>query len=289
MSRSRLIFSVVVVLLGVAAVALINVWQADGSKEIHQRLANVDQALRSAGSARVTFNAEIKPQVSGPSATLQGTSMIKFGDTADWDTTYSSIVADGKAPIQAHGVRVGQDTYFSSPSMEPEDGRSWFTAETPAAWGGLFADPRLGLGDFTVWNEFLADTTEANAFDGATDELPDVDGAEHEYKIRCTPQQDAGCPPPFDSGLDDVFDQAVYQRMSAWIDDEGRVRKLEVDLSVIYAGDDGSYAPTPDHPYGEYFAKMTFTLDEFGTPVTVTAPPDDQITQSRVVGISQPG
>jgi len=289
MSRRRLIFSVVVVLLGVAGVALTNVWKADGPKEIHQRLANVDAKLRKAGSARVTFNAEIKPQVSGPSAALQGTSMIKFGDTADWDTTYSSIVADGKAPVQARGIRVGQDTYFSSPSMKPEDGRPWFTAKTPAAWGGLLADPRLGLGDFAVWKEFLVDTTEKNAFDGATDELPDVDGAEHEYKIRCTPQQDAGCPAPFDSGLDDVFDQAVYHTMSAWIDDDGRVRKLAVDLSVIYAGEDGEYAVTPGHPYGEYFVKATFTLDQFGTPVTVTAPPDDQITQSRVVGVSQPG
>jgi hypothetical protein len=285
MSRRRIIFSVVVVVFGAAAIALTTVWKPEGSKEIHQRLANVSQKLRSVGSARVTFNADIEPQVAGPWATLQGTSMIKFGATEDWDTTYSSIVANGKAPFQAHGVRVGQDTYFSSPKIVPEDRRPWFNAKTPAAWGTLLADPTLGLTDFTVWEGFLSNTTAQNAFDGKTDELPDVKGADHEYRVRCTPKIDAGCPPPFGSGLDDVFDQVpTYPLISAWIDDDGLVRKLEVSMSLMYQGD-GTTSGAVGHPSGEYIAKMTFSLDKFGTPVTVTAPPADQVTESRTVAL----
>ncbi|MFU8854682.1 hypothetical protein ACNAW0_27470 [Micromonospora sp. SL1-18] len=91
-------------------------------------------------------------------------------------------------------------TYYSSPSVVAADGRPWYESHTPANWGALFANPDMGVADFPVWQRFLEDVTVEVANDGKTDKLPDVKGAEHEYKLHCTPGSDVGCPPPFRTG-----------------------------------------------------------------------------------------
>lgn len=281
MSRARIIYSAVVLLLGAVALFVVSNIDAPGSSaEAQKRLTGVQQRLREAGSARVSFTAEIRPQVSGQKATFTGTSLVKFGETDEWDTTYSSIAADGQAPIEGRAVRAGQETYLTSPSLKADDGRAWFKSTTPAFWGNTMANPNLGLGDVTIWSNFLARTPKQYAFDSATDELPDVEDAEHEFQVRCTPTQDPNCPPPFGSDLDALFGEAGFPLYQAWIDDDGLLRKLYVKFSMINSGSGPADAMRPQ---GEYIAQMTFTLDDFGTPVTVTAPPADQVTQSRLV------
>ena len=285
MSRGRVIYIVVVLLLGAAALVAVTMLEGDSPERTARRLTSVGQKLRSVGSARVAFTAQIRPQLGGAAAAWQGTSMIKFGDTEDWDTTYTSIVAEGKAAIQGHGVRVAGTTYFTSPALTTADGRPWFTATTAAFWGAALADPALGLSDFTVWERFLTDADQRNAFSGSTDDLPDVDDADHEYRVRCTPEVDTGCPPPFGSGLDDVFNRVpTYPVFSAWLDDDGLLRKLQVHMSLMYTPEGTPTEAAEIHPQGEYVADMTFELDRFGTPVTVTIPPADQLTRSSVVG-----
>jgi len=282
MSRGRMIFGAVVVTLGLALAVVVTVVKPETPKIVEARVTNVGQRLRSTGSARVRFTAEIHPQISGPSATWAGVSMVKFGDTDDWDTTYTSIVADNKPAIQGHGVRVGTQTYYTSPSLMPADGRPWFSATTGAYWGNVLADPNLGLPDFTLWQRFLSQMSAAQAFSGSTDDLPDVKGASHEYLIRCTPVSDAWCPPPLGTTMDGVFNQVPeYPRFKAWFDDDGLLRKLEVGITFMYRADGtGGANEAAFHPSGEFFANMTFELDKFGTPVAITAPAADQVTKS---------
>ncbi|WP_344254612.1 hypothetical protein [Actinoplanes campanulatus] len=281
MSRGRIILSAVVVLLGAVALFVVsNIDAPGGSADARKLLTGVESRLRAAGSARVGFTAEIRPQVSGPKATFAGTSLIRFGETDEWDTTFSGIVADGQAPVEGRAVRAGRQTYLTSPSLTADDGRAWFAATTPAFWGNTMANPNLGLADLTVWTGFLARTPGQLALNAATEELPDVEDAEHEFRVRCTPTQDPHCPPPFGTDLDALFDEAGFPVYQAWIDDDGLIRKLEVSFSVINSG---TRAADPLRPQGEYQAHLTFTLDDFGTPVTVTAPPADQVTQSRLV------
>ena len=76
----------------------------------------------------------------------------------------------------------------------------------------------------------------------------------------------------------------TYPVFSAWLDDDGLLRKLQVHMSLMYTPEGTPTEAAEIHPQGEYVADMTFELDRFGTPVTVTAPPADQLTRSSVVG-----
>lgn len=283
MSRGRIIFSAVVLLLGVAAVVAISRIDLPESPEAaRERLAGINRELRAAGSAKITFKAQITPQTAGPEATFTGTSVIRFGETDEWDTTFSSIVADDEQPIGARSVRVGGKTYLTSPGLRAEDGRAWFTSTTAAFWGGTLGNPNLGLGDFSVWKNFVARTPPEQAFKSATEDLPDIDGGEHEFLIRCTPSADPNCPPSFGTDLDALFDEVAFPVYKLWLDDDDRVRRLDVEFKMFY-----DPADTPGEaavlPLGEYIANLSFELDDFGDPVTITAPAADQITQSRLV------
>jgi hypothetical protein len=60
------------------------------------------------------------------------------------------------------------------------------------------------------------------------------------------------------------------------------LRRLDVDGSVAWnSALAGGQDPIPNsHPDGEYYYQASFTLDSFGSPVTITMPPDSQVTQS---------
>ncbi|WP_045748627.1 hypothetical protein, partial [Actinoplanes rectilineatus] len=93
LSRGRIIYSLVVILAGVAVIAggeWLNARYGNSIDNIHKRLASVGERLQEAGSARVTFAAEFTPQVAGPTAAFTGTSMIRFGaDSDDANTEYT--------------------------------------------------------------------------------------------------------------------------------------------------------------------------------------------------------
>ncbi|MFC4145215.1 hypothetical protein ACFO0M_03000 [Micromonospora mangrovi] len=271
------------VLVGAAVVAVSTAWKPESREQVAARLTDTGRRLKEAGTARVAFTSEMKPQLGGRKVTLQGTSLVKFGDRPSWETTYAQIAATGHPTLQAKGVHLDDDTYYTSPSIVAEDGRPWFDSHTLADWGSGFSDPDTGVADLMIWQRFLDDVSEGIAANGETDKLPDLKGAPHEYQFRCTPGSDVFCPPPFRTSLDLVFNRVVPPLFSVWIDDAGRLRKLEVETSVLYVDDGRGSDDGFTHPQDEWEIRTSFTLDQFGTPVTVTAPPADQITQSREV------
>lgn len=278
----RIVVGVLVVLVGVLVVVVNTVWKPESREQIAGRLTGTGQRLKEAGTARVTFTSEMRPQLGGRKVTLQGTSLIRFGDRPAWQTTYTRIAATGHPTLQARGVHVDDETYYTSPGMVAADGRPWFDDETLSDWGSGFSDPRMGVSDLMVWQRFLDDVSEGIAANGETDDLPDVKGAPHEYRFRCTPNKDVFCPPPFRTGLDLMFNRVIPPLFSVWIDDSGRLRRLDVETSVLYV-DDGTGNDQFTHPQDEWEIRTSFTLDQFGTPVTVTTPPADQVTQSQQV------
>jgi hypothetical protein len=274
---------VLLVLVGALVVALTTVWKPVDRAEAAARLTGTGQRLKEAGTARVAFSTEMRPQLGGQKVTLQGTSLVKFGERPEWTTTYTQIAATGHPTLQGQGVHVGDEDYYTSPTLETSDGRRWYESHTSADWGSPFANPYLGVADLMVWQRFLDDVSEPIAANGATDELPDLPGAPHEYRFRCTPEKDVFCPPPFRTALDLLFNKVVPPLFSVWVDDAGRLRKLEVETSVLY-DDDGTGSDNGiSHPRDEWEIRTSFTLDGFGTPVTVTMPTADQVTQSRTV------
>lgn len=260
--------------------------RAESPEEVHARLAALNAELIEAGSAKITFTGELAPQVAGPTGRWEGTTLMKFGAEPSWDTAYSTITADGQQPVQAREVHVGADRFYTSPAVRTPDGRPWIEARsTSVDWGSNYSTPEFRVTDFVLWREFFDNISVGHANQAKTEDLPDVPGAKHEYLFRCIPST-PGCPPPIGSFLDDVFNQvALGTTLSAWFDDDGLLRRMQMETSLFYQPDEPGADPNVFHPGGEYFARATWTLDDFGTPVSVAAPPADQVTESRTASV----
>ncbi|WP_045748589.1 hypothetical protein, partial [Actinoplanes rectilineatus] len=224
------------------------------------------------------------PQVAGPTAAFTGTSMIRFGaDSDDANTEYTTVEASGKEPITAKSIRIGDDVWVTSPVMKPQDGRTWIGKGTARSWGNILADPTNELADFTVWKPFIPQVTRDDAFDGwDSKDMADLDGAPYKYEITCGVSSAAanpGCAPPLPDRLGNLFNViGSPMRYQAWLDDTGLLRKLEVNISMAYIASVDTAPKGGGHPQGEYYAHVVFNLDQFGTPVTVTAPDDADVT-----------
>ncbi len=284
-TRGWIVLGVVVVLLtGVVVYGYAN--RRESPEEVAARLSVMNAKLIEAGSARITFTGELAPQVAGPTGRWEGTTLMKFGAEPSWDTTYSLITADGQQPVQGREVHVGTDTFYNSPTVRADDGRPWINArKTSVDWGSQYSTPEFRVTDFALWREFFDNVPVGYANDAATEELPDLPGAEHEFRLRCYPVMPQ-CPPPVGSFLDDVFNSMdIPPTLSAWVDDDGLLRKMQVEASLFYKSGEPGGDPNVFHPSGEYFARATWTLDQFGTAVSVAAPPEGQVSESRTASV----
>jgi hypothetical protein len=150
-------------------------------------------------------------------------------------------------------------------------------------WETGLADPELGLTDYPMWQEFLNNVQRDNGIAAVTDELTDIDGAEHEYRLTCTPGDDAGCPPPFGTPLDQFFNQVPDITWSIWLDGDGRPRRVDVANTLWWDPDLAPAEPGVPHRPEVYEYRATFEFTGFGTAVTVAAPPAKEISEQRVV------
>jgi len=259
---------------------------AESKDATRATLTQTSARLAKAGTARVAFTGGLKPQVAGLTASWSGTTLISFSADPSWESTYAKVEVPGKS-VPAKVLHKGSQTLVSSPALAVPDGRAWVdTRETALLWQHALADPTLGITDFTMWEKILDTVTPVGAAETKTGGLPDVKGAGHEYQVVCF-QTAGSCPPPFGSDkLDYLFNSVGHQlELSAWYDDDGLLRRLDVEGSMLWdtrvAGADNTVPNS--HPDGEYYYNASFTLDNFGSPVTVTMPADNQISQSRGV------
>jgi hypothetical protein len=281
--KGWIVLGVVVALLtGVVVYGYAN--RAESPEEVHARLAAMDAKLIEAGSARITFTGELAPQVAGPTGRWQGTTLMKFGAEPSWDTTYSTITADGQQPVQAREVHVGTDTFYNAPAVQARDGRPWLNARsTSVNWGSNYSSLAFRVTDFVLWREFFDNISVGHANQAKTEDLPDLPGAAHEYRMVCNVSMPQ-CPPPIGSFLDDVFNTANLT-LSAWFDDDGLLRRMQMETDLFYLRDEPGGDPNVFHPSGEYSARATWDLSDFGTAVSVAAPPEDQVSESRTASV----
>lgn len=120
--------------------------------------------------------------------------------------------------------------------------------------------------------------------DKRTDDLAEVAGAPYEYEVACYPS-DGTCPLPFGTNLDLYFNQlGEVPTISAWYGEDGLIRRLDVEGDLDFSPAASQTDPTgAHHPQSAHHYRASFTLDQFGTPVTVTPVPDNKITQSPFV------
>jgi hypothetical protein len=244
-------------------------------------LGNLNKRLEQAGTAVVTFTGTFDPLLNPVETGWSGTSTVRFGAKPSWQTTFDKVDSFGRPSLQAQGLHVDGKTYLRSPAMIPDDRRPWFDADkTGANWQSRYADPDLRIVDLVPWLNFLNGIKEGEAMNAQTDDLKDVEGAPNEYKVKCYRTQ-AACPPPFGMELDTFFNVTPRNpTLSAWLDDDGLLRKFEIAGSLGYdPSRPGADGPLVKHETDEYYYAATFTLDKFGTPLNVIAPPADQVTE----------
>lgn len=274
----------VAALLVVLGVVVQRKLAGDSTDDILDRLTRTSDRLAARHTARVGFTVEVKPQVAGQTATLTGTSLYTFGRTPQSTSTFTSIAVPGQAPITATLVRNGDadHTYAQSPALLLADPNKWVnTNRTPIEWPNTLADPSLEFSDLAQWLSPLDEAVRADAAAATDTKLDPVTGAPHAYFVRCHPSR-PGCPPSFGRRIDNLFNNATSgPTVAAWYDDAGLLRRMVVFGGANWDRSKGgtTAGPLPD----EYFYRLTFTVSDFGTPVTVPQPTAAQIIDSPLV------
>ncbi|MEV6346003.1 hypothetical protein [Actinoplanes sp. NPDC051851] len=287
-----LIYLVAVVLLGVVVYdvasgnRLSGAGYADERDEAYARLSGVSAQLAAAKNARVDFTASLRG--GGLIGDWSGVSSVQFGDSPGWSTTYAKMSAAGTAnpTISARRVHLGDADYYSSERLSAGDGRAWFdAAKTGMVWGDRYSSPQLNLADVTTWLPFVSGISELGAGDAVQDITPDVPDAPDEYRHTCYAGH-GRCPLPFGTPVDDLFTtMAAPLDMFIWLDDEGRLRRLHVEASMMWDADraGGVTGDGTVHPAVPLALDATFTLSGFGEQAAVTAPAAAEVTTAEWV------
>lgn len=275
--KKRVILSgIAVVVLGVVAADLISggklIPLPRSENSIAEEFAGINAKLVKAGTAKVTFRAELSQ-----AGVWTGTSAVRFGAEPVWDTSYTSASVGAKDPIPLRRLHVGErKDYFSSPALKPADGRAWMTA-AKVNLGTDLTSPLNNVADLTTWLPFLTGVKKPIAVLSETDVLPDVDGAPHEYRFRCDGNTPT-CPPQWDTPIDNVFNTGTIGPIyDIWLDDDGLLRRMTVEGTMDYLNGDGTRDLARMKVGSDY--KLSFDLGDFGTAVDVQAPPESEISQ----------
>ncbi|MFI1988187.1 hypothetical protein [Actinoplanes sp. NPDC020271] len=244
----------------------------DTPEAAYKELSKVREKLEKAGTARVEFTASLRG--GKPFGEWQGTSVVRLKEPS-WDTSYTKMAGTGTDGITARRVHVGGADYYTSPDLVAPDGRPWWDASrTVQIWGDQLSDPQLDVADITTWLPF---------FGGLDIHLADsAKEGDHKYRLECMSGRSV-CPPPFGTRLDRHFDQTSPPILTAELDDDGRLVKLDVECVLTNSGkveqDDVALRPKD-----AYYVKASFKLSGFGDEATIQAPADAEITASdRVV------
>jgi hypothetical protein len=253
----------------------------------YARLQQTGAKLTAARSARITFTASMTSWLRGPVATWSGTTMMAFApDSPSWQTTYDKIESPQFGAISGKLVHTPSQTVFSSPALVVPDKRRWDDLKSTSLidWPQPLADPDLGITYLPLWEDMIDSLNVKAGEDKRTHDLPDVAGAPYEYKLLC--YHSAGnCPLPFGTNLDLYFNVLGQNPLlSAWYGKDGLLRRLDVEGEVAWDPNLSTTDPLGlNYPQGTHAYRASFVLDHFGTPVTVTPVPANQITQSHII------
>ncbi|GAA2867254.1 hypothetical protein Acy02nite_10390 [Actinoplanes cyaneus] len=237
----------------------------------YKELSKVREKLEKAGTARVDFTASLTG--GKPFGEWQGTSVVRFTEPS-WDTSYTRMAGTGTDGITARRVHVGNADYYTSTDLIAPDGRPWWDASrTAQVWGDQLSNPQLNVADITTWLPF---------FGGLDVYLADsAKQSDHKYRLECMSGRSV-CPPPFGTRLDDHFDQTSPPILTAQLDDDGRLVKLDVEC-VLTNSDKVEPGDVSLRPKATYYVKASFELSGFGDDAQIQAPADAEITASNRV------
>ncbi|BCY06450.1 hypothetical protein [Actinoplanes sp. L3-i22] len=270
--RKWIFGAVAVVLAGLLWYTARNAESSD-PRAAYKELSQVTTKLEKAGTARVEFVASLRG--GEPFGAWEGSSLVRFAGP-NWDTTYTKMNGSGaKTPtITARRLHVAGADYYSSPDLVAADQRPWYEpSKTVLNWGDPLSNPQLNVADITTWLPFFGD------LDVATADAAKI--GDHKYRLECMSGRSV-CPPPFGTKLDDHFNQTSPPILTAELDGDGWLKKLDVECVLTYAEPAGGGSPgdVALHPRTAYHLVASFKLSKFGEKVEVQAPDPGTVTGS---------
>jgi hypothetical protein len=283
--RLVILFGVIVALLVVLGLVI---WQrfdglTDNPDANSARVVQTGAKLAAAKTAKIAFTGQLQGSAS---AQLVGTTSIvfsadpTFAKDAAWTTAYTPPKY-GPPSLTATVLHQGDTTLIRSPKLAVAAKTPWVDMDrTSLIWPSPTLDPTLGFTDFTLWQQKIQNlTAEKSKF--LDEDLPDVTGAPYKYKIECW--QADSCPLPFGTNLDHMVTDSVTQTtFSLWYGEDGLLRRLDVTGALEYVNNGAGDATSDLYPHltSEDY-QLSFTLGDFGAPVTVTEPPATEIASAR--------
>lgn len=234
-------------------------------------IARASESTTAVGSGRMRIDVEMSGGPLGAGGTFSGTGSFS-GSRAelrlDMGQLFEQMMpaqASGTPAFVMHEIVDGSTVYVKVDSGLPIPGLDGWTKLDAGAGAG--AATTGGLGVSSGPTGFL------ESMKGAGQSVEEVgtdtvDGAPVTvYKGTIDPQAALAASPDKADELEGALDQLGGTTMSftAWIDDQGLVRKMQFDV----VGDQSKAAPD---------MTMTMELYDLGTPVTIDLPPADQVT-----------
>ncbi|WP_283990224.1 hypothetical protein [Streptomyces sp. 549] len=241
---------------------------APGEQGSNQAVTAADKKTREAGTAALALTVEI--DMEGQKQTVEGEGVINLQD----GTSSMKIGADGQQMEQ----RVVDKVLYQKPPEGQDaglpDGRSWMKIDLEKLQkqngdsGNVAPNPAESL-------DYLKALSDQGVKELGTEKVTGVNTTH--YRVEVDVRRLAGGDAGAERQLTRQLGESVP--MEVWLDDEGRLRRQQVDVTVPGAGGESGKGGS---------ISTVLELSDFGTEVDVEAPPADDTADmtDRVAGQS---
>ncbi|MEU9588983.1 LppX_LprAFG lipoprotein [Streptomyces sp. NPDC048193] len=220
-----------------------------------QAVRNAYDRTAEAETAKLTI--KVKADANGKSVTADGRGAL---DLAEGDSTMT-ITAGGQSVEQRV---VDQVLYQKVPDPKAAGGKPWVKIDLKRVAGQQGADPQQ-IGDPAQSAAYAKAITDKDVSEVGTEKIDGVDTTHYKVSIDVAKL-------PGGAQLGKQLGPTLP--MQIWLDDEGRIRRQQIDMSLeapASAGPGASGAPQQ--------AKVSTLMEfsDFGTDVDAEAPPSGQV------------
>jgi hypothetical protein len=229
-------------------------------------VASAATKTQQAGTYRFDFNVDVT--VLGQKLSFSGTGASDTANgaaemTFDFSGLPAALTKNGST---AEAVIVDKQMYMKLPFLANQlpSGKQWFKLDLEKALKATGADPTSSFGqtDPQQWLQQLLASGNTETIGTET-----VDGEQMtHYRTQIDPTNMGQVPANERASVKQALAQMGLSKIpvDVWVDSQGLLRRMSLSVQFGKAMGNGSMA-------------MTMNLSQFGAPVSITAPPADQV------------
>jgi hypothetical protein len=274
-----------VLLIMSAALVATACGSGSGGPAPREALAQAASTTADAGSARVAFDARIEP----PSESGQDPVTFSGEGEFDYEDQLGRMTFDMSELLGLQSAQVNPEQarieaifddlvlYMKVPAMQQmlPEAKPWVKLDLEAMGGKVGAN----LGQFSQFGQQGDPTQQLEVLRGVSDDVEEVGRQEvrgeatTHYEMTIDLEKVAEeVPESSRAQFEDLIEAAGSKEIpaEAWLDDEGRVRRIRYDYEAEVPGAAGAPQKTR--------TTVTMELFDFGTQVNVELPPADEVT-----------